>query len=212
MDEFQKRALTLRQLLIGRGYYNALIAMEFAAKYHKGKRRDKVTPEFDHQISIALYALTLPNIQFPEEMIAVIMLHDVREDYDITDLEIRALFMDTEFADRVAKAVDKMTKEWRGEKKDPTKLFEAMGEDAIASIAKLCDRVHNFQSMVGVFKIEKQKAYIAEAEEFFFPMLKRARRNFPHQVLAYENIKWMLRSQIQLIEAMHSALVPVVSE
>lgn len=202
-NKFKKKALTLRQYLHGAGYFNALCAMEFAAKYHTGTRKDGETPEFDHQISIALYALTLPNLRYREEIIATIFLHDVREDYHVTDHEVRSLFSDAGFADRVARAVENMTKEWRGEKKDEAKLFAAMAEDEIASIAKGCDRIHNFQSMVHVFKLQKQKDYIAEAEHLFFPMLKAARRNFPHQGMAYENIKHMLRSQIELIEAMH---------
>lgn len=203
-NRFKKKALTLRQYLHGAGYFHALVAMEFASKYHVGTRKDGETPEFDHQVSIALFALTLPSLRYREEIIATIFLHDVREDYHVTDAEVRALFSsDPAFADRVARAVENMTKEWRGVKKDEKLLFEAMAADEIASIAKGCDRIHNFQSMVGVFKLEKQKAYIAEAEELFFPMLKGARRNFPHQAMAYENIKHMLRSQIELIEAMH---------
>ena len=67
----------------------------------------------------------------------------------------------------------------------------------------------NLQSMVGVFKLEKQKEYIREVHDLFFPMLKKARRLFPHQVNAYENIKHILESQIQLIEAVHAATDPV---
>ena len=207
MNKFEKRHLVLRQHLIGAGYFHALSAMEFAAKFHKGTRKDGVTPEFDHQISIALFALTLPNLRFREAVIATIMLHDVREDYHITDAEIRALFSDDkDFANMVSRAVENMTKEWRGEKKDEVALFAAMAEDPIASIAKGCDRIHNFQSMVGVFSFSKQKEYISEVHRLFFPMLKSARRNFPAQVMAYENIKHMLKSQIELIEAMHEAV------
>lgn len=79
MDAFKKKELVLRQTLIGKGFYNALIALEFAKKRHVGTRKDGVTPEFDHQISIALFALTLPSIQYQEELIATIMLHDVRK-------------------------------------------------------------------------------------------------------------------------------------
>lgn len=208
MDDFQKRRLVLRSQLIGRRYFNALQAMEFATKYHVGLRKDGVTPEFDHQISIALYALTLPDVIYPEELIATIMLHDVREDYDITDGEIRALFTDKEFAHRVANAVNNMTKVWRGEKKDEQTLFDEMSRDPIASIAKLCDRIHNFSSMVGVFTIDKQREYIKEANDLFFPMGKKARRNFPHQVTAYENCKFVLETQIALIQALHS-ITPV---
>ena len=203
MNKFTKKILTLRQHLVGARYYNALAAMEFAAKYHTGLRKDGVTPEFDHQISIALHALTLPDLMFREEVIATIFLHDVREDYGITDIEIRNLFNEEKFAERVAQAVAHMTKEFRGVKCDEEKLFATMATDPIASIAKGCDRIHNFQSMVGVFTKTKQQSYIAECKALFFPMLKAARRNFPHQVMAYENIKHTLISQIELIEAMH---------
>ncbi len=201
MDEFEKRELTIRQLLIGKGYFNALVAMEFAKGYHVGYRKDGVTPEFDHQISIALFALTLPAVMYPEELIAVIFLHDVQEDYDIASDEIRNLFRDSDFADRVVSANWKMTKTWRGQKKEPVALFEEMGEDAIASLAKLCDRMHNLQTMVWVFSPEKQREYIEEARTYFLPMAKKARRLYPHQVMAYENLKWMLKNQIFLIES-----------
>lgn len=207
MDGYKKKLLTLRQYLHGAGYFRALKALEFAATYHTGTRKDGRTPEFDHQISIALYALTLPNLMHREEVITTILLHDVREDYSITDHEIRSLFHEDEgFAQRVARAVENMTKEWRGVRKDEIRLFEAMAEDPIASIAKGCDRMHNFQSMVGVFSIEKQKSYIEEYRTLFVPMLKAARRAFPQQALAYENIKHCLTSQVELIEAMHRAV------
>ena len=55
--------------------------------------------------------------------------------------------------------------------------------------------------MVGVFKEEKQKEYIREAETKILPALKIARRNFPSQEPAYENVKLMMKSQIALLEA-----------
>jgi (p)ppGpp synthase/HD superfamily hydrolase len=207
MNTFQKKLLTLRQQLIGARYHHALAALEFAHRYHTGLRKDGVTPEFQHQIEIALFALTLPDLMYRQEVIATILLHDVREDYGVTSDEIRNLFFeDPEFAERVVRAVENMTKEFRGVKKDEAVLFEAMSQDPIASIAKGCDRIHNVSSMLGVFTVEKQKIYIQEVVDLFLPMLKRARRLFPHQVNAYENIKHILKSQIQLIEAVHHAM------
>lgn len=206
MNKFEKKLLTLRQQLIGARYHHALAALEFAHRYHTGLRKDGITPEFQHQIEIALFALTLPDLMYRQEVIATILLHDVREDYGVTAHEVRELFFeDPEFAERVDRAVENMTKEFRGVKKDEKALFEAMSQDPIASIAKGCDRMHNLQSMVGVFKLEKQKEYIREVHDLFFPMLKKARRLFSHQVNAYENIKHILQSQIQLIEAVHQA-------
>lgn len=206
MNKFQKKLLTLRNQLIGARFHHALAALEFAMKYHTGTRKDGVTPEFQHQVEIALYALTLPDLMHRQEVIATILLHDVREDYGVADAEIAALFFeDPEFATRVCKAVWNMTKEFRGDKRDEKALFEDMSRCPIASIAKGCDRMHNLQTMVGVFKIEKQKSYIQEVHDLFLPMLKKARRLFPHQVNAYENIKHVLTSQMELIQAIHSA-------
>jgi (p)ppGpp synthase/HD superfamily hydrolase len=201
VTEYQKKLLTLRQQLVGARYHHALAALEFAHRYHTGLRKDGVTPEFQHQIEIALFALTLPDLMYRQEVIATIMLHDVREDYGVTAAEIRELFFeDPEFAERVDCAVENMTKEFRGVKKDEVALFEAMSKDPIASIAKGCDRIHNVSSMLGVFTVEKQKIYIQEVVDLFLPMLKRARRLFPHQVNAYENIKFVLQTQMDLIK------------
>ncbi len=201
MNKFEKQLLVLRQQLIGARMFDALVAMEFARSHHTGTRKDGVTPEFSHQIQIALYALTLPDLRYREEVMATIFLHDVREDMGITDGEIVALFPDPIRARRIADAVEAMTKTFRGEKRDEVALFASMAANPIASIAKGCDRIHNLQSMPGVFTPEKQRRYIEEVHDFFFPMLKTARRAFPFQVMAYENIKFVLRSQIELIEA-----------
>lgn len=202
MRPFEKKLLVLRQQLIGARYFNALAAMEFAMQHHTGTRKDGVTPEFQHQVEIALYALTLPDIRFREEVVTTIFLHDVREDYHITDAEIRDLFpQGTDFANRVSHSVELITKEWRGEKKPSRAYFDLMAADEIASIAKGCDRIHNYQSMVGVFSPEKQEEYLKEGDDWFLPMLKKARRAFPHQTMAYENIKFVMTSQMQLIRA-----------
>ena len=203
---FKKKLLTLRQQLIGARYFNALSALDFAMVYHVGTRKDGITPEFQHQVEIALYALTLADVKYREAVIATIMLHDVREDYGIISSEITALFDNAEFAQMVNRAVENMTKEWRGEKKDEALLFDAMANDPVASIAKGCDRIHNLGSMVGVFKIEKQKEYLEEVDRLFIPMLKTARKRFPFQHNAYMNILHMMRSQCELIEAIHKSV------
>ena len=59
--------------------------------------------------------------------------------------------------------------------------------------------------MVYVFTMNGQKHYIKEVKEHFLPMLKVARRLFPEQETSYENIKHMLVSQVELIEAIHKA-------
>lgn len=214
VEAHKKRLLVLRHLFVGAGFYEALAALEFAAAHHIGTRKDGVTPEFDHQIQIALHAFTLPDLVHREATMATIMLHDVPEDYDVSSTEVRSIFSNRDFAILVSEAVSLMTKTFRGRKlyvadateRDnglPTEdeFFDRMAENAIASIGKLCDRVHNLQSMVGVFSKEKQAGYIDEVERLFLPMLKAAKRRHPRQTLAYENLKWTLTSQVSLIKA-----------
>ena len=55
--------------------------------------------------------------------------------------------------------------------------------------------------MIGVFSQPRQDKYIKEVEDYFLPMLKTARRNFVRQESAYENIKHVLNSQIELLKA-----------
>jgi (p)ppGpp synthase/HD superfamily hydrolase len=171
-----------------------------AKSYHQGVRKDGVTPEVDHQISIAHYVRTLhSSLIHPEDTSITVMLHDVREDYGVSDQEI-----ESQFGARVSQAVNRLTKTFRGVDRDPVTLFASMSEDPIASIVKGADRIHNFNSMIGVFTKEKQLAYVAEAERHFFPMLKRARRLHPSQEPVYENVKTVLRSQVTMIKAINS--------
>lgn len=201
MSTFSKRKIALRYWLLGAGYLKAHEALEFGARLHKGTRKDGFTPEFDHQVWIAHYVRSLlPSLIHKEETLSVVFLHDVPEDFGLAYEEI-----DGRFGTVVTGAVRRLTKKWRGEVYDKPALFEAMSHCPIASIVKAADRVHNLKSMLGVFTLEKQQAYVAETKEYFLPMIKAARRRFPQQELAYENLKHMLLTQIETIEAMHAA-------
>lgn len=193
-----KHRISLRYFLSGKGWHSSLKALNFAEQFHTGTRKDGKTPEFNHQVSIAQYVITLPELLFPEETITTVFLHDVPEDYDIGHDEI-----ETKFGKQVSIATELVTKFHRGEKKHPNEYFREIAKNPIASIVKGADRIHNLQSMVGTFSFEKQERYMEEVKTHFLPMLKTARRLFPEQELAYENIKHMLISQMQLIEAIH---------
>lgn len=191
-----KQRIALRYWLQGRSMYMALDAMEFAAGYHKGVRKDGVTPEFSHQIAIASHVRTLePHLLYPQETIAAAFLHDVREDYDVSDAKVRALFGPV-----VADAVDALTKVFAGRKRDLAVVAAAIAANPVASIVKAADRVHNQRTMVGVFSPEKIGAYCTETREFILPTVKKARRAFPSQEGAYENLSLVLHTQLELLE------------
>lgn len=200
MNKFEKMKISLRNWLLGMcagdpNYIKCVEALDFAAKYHCGVRKDKVTHEFEHQITIAMYIRSISNsLTKPWVTICVSILHDVCEDYDVPFSVIEELF-----GTEVAKSTEAMTKVFLGVKKTDEQYFKGISEDMHASIVKGGDRIHNLQSMTGVFTFEKQQEYIKEASDGILPAIKLARRKFPSQEMAYANIKLILDSQIQLI-------------
>ncbi|HVI40100.1 MAG TPA: HD domain-containing protein [Anaerovoracaceae bacterium] len=197
----EKLYVSMRYWLLGAKMHRALSALEFGAMFHTGVRKDGVTPEYKHQLSIGQYIRTFVNhLDHPEETLAAAFLHDVCEDYDVGFEEI-----ETKFGIEVGRAVRLLSKEHRGDKTPLEVYYKEIGKNRIAAVVKGADRVNNIQTMVGVFSLEKQKKYIEETESLVLPMLKIARRNFPTQESAYENMKFVLRSQLELIQAIHKA-------
>lgn len=198
----EKARIALYYWMIGREFYTAANAMSWAENLHSGVRKDKVTPEFAHQVWIANFLRTLPiDNETMHTALAVAFLHDTSEDKGVSFQE-----MTERFGEAVSNGVDRMTKKFRGEKVDTEVYFRRLSESFVASCVKGIDRLHNLSSMVGVFTIEKQKAYIAETKAYHLPMIKIARRRFPQYESAFENIKQSLMSRIELIEAIHANL------
>lgn len=198
---FDKQRIALRYWLIGAGFTNALEAMEFAAAHHRGTRKDGRTPELAHQIAVAHHVRTLlPHLEDPETALCAALLHDVREDYGV---EHDAIL--NRFGAAVAASVDALTKEFRGAKRPAGDVFAAIAADPSASVVKAADRANNQLTALGVFTVTKLGSYIAETIEWFFPMLRDARRAHPRQEAAYENLKLMLEAQVEAIDAVVAA-------
>jgi (p)ppGpp synthase/HD superfamily hydrolase len=202
-----KQLAVMRGWLDGRGYFKAADALEFVRQMEQGTRKDGQTPKFHHQLSIARLITTLvPHLTYPEETITAAFLHDVLEDH--SDVVTRE-YLESRFGKLVADAVWKLSKKIGGLSKSYDLYFAEMATCPIASLVKLADRAHNVQTMVGVFTIEKQKSYLKEVDNYFFPMCKTARRSFPRQYGAYENLKILLRCQSGLIRHMHENAQPL---
>lgn len=200
-NTYTKQFIAMRYWLLGREYYLALDALEYASKFHTGKRKDGQTMEYFHQLSIGRYTKSIiTSLEFPEATLATVFLHDISEDYGVSTDEIR-----DRYGNQVAQSVALLTKKFGDYRKSDVEYFRNITSDKIASIAKGADRVHNIQTMIGVFTYDKQREYIQETETYILPMLKEARRCFPRQEPAYENIRHVLVSQIELLRAVHKA-------
>jgi len=199
--DYEVLKTSVRYWLHGRGYNTALRAMDEGLKWHVGTRKDGL-PEFSHQIFQVAFARSLADLMArPENTLAVIFLHDLVEDHSP---ELSSVY--TDFGDEIGDGVELMTNvDQQGNKKGTATYYGMMSYNPLASIAKGVDRMHNFQSMSGVFDLDKQIRYIAETEEHIIPMLKEARKNFPEQEPVYQNIKHVLRTQIELFQLTHQA-------
>lgn len=198
-DKFTKLYITLKFRLHGMGFFKAIEALELGRSIHDGWRKDGKTPEYQHQLEIALYLLTLKDAQDLEKVIICALLHDVLEDYPDKIVEGKSLdtYILFTFGDDVRKVL------WLLDKNRWSNLetyFEGLAMDPVGSIVKLADRVNNFQSMNrGKFTIEKQRKYAKEVEDHFLPMAKKARKRFPRQMDAYYNVETMLKHQLELV-------------
>ena len=199
MEIYDKLKIRLEGFLAGRKYYKALTAMQYAKPFHGGKRKDNITPEFQHQLEIALFITNL-TIDEPENTIALSFLHDSCEDADLDIDEVG-----NKFGIEIKTPLWLVTKKYKGTKKSTEEYYDSISRDKVASILKGVDRINNVNSMVGVFSIEKQKEYIIETEKFVLPMIKKAQDLFPSQDGAYETIKYVLKSQMKLIQAIHES-------
>jgi hypothetical protein len=200
---------SLRGWLQGSGYYNAVWSMDECLKLHTGFRKDGKTPEFYHQVFQASLARTLVDrFMFPEEVFCTIFWHDGPEDHTKTAKEFDKMRsrINVTCGLRVHNAVVLMTDCYsdRTPKGDEF-YFASMADDPIASLAKGLDRIHNHQSMGKVFSPAKQMKSIEQTRRYILPMLKKARKNFPRQEPAYQNIKHILLTQMDLISAMHQS-------
>ncbi len=196
----QKQLAVMRGWLDGRRYYKGMESLEWMLSLEKGTRKDGLTPKAHHQLSVARLLTTLePHFLYQEETIIVAFLHDILEDHsDVVSLEM----IEARFGKMVADAVWAVSKKTRGMTKSYETYFAGMAENPIVSLVKLADRAHNVQTMVGVFSEIKQREYLAELDTWFFPLVKKARHNFPRQYAAYENLKILLRCQAALLQHM----------
>lgn len=202
-QDYYKMKIALRAWLEGRKYYKALKAMNFAEKLHNGTRKDG-SPEFSHQVSQALYAITIIDcFIYPEETLCVIFLHDTVEDKGVTEKTLLEMF-----GKIVADATILMSKVVDGIKIPDAIYYGRMGDCPIVTLTKPIDRIHNLMTMLEGFKPEKQVTYTQESVDDVVPVVKTGKRNFPQQTSAYENIKFVMTNQIRLYKAKNKYLTP----
>ena len=140
-----------------------LRACAFAEKAHSGQLRKSGEPYYNHVFATGLNLATL---KMDAETIAAGIMHDVLEDTDVTPEE-----MQTEFGETIVSLVEGVTKlgklRYSGAERHVEslrKFFVAMADDIRVVVIKLCDRLHNIQTLEYVSP-EKQKRIALETLE-----------------------------------------------
>lgn len=135
----------------------------FAEKAHAGQLRKSGDPYYNHVFATGINLATL---KMDAETIAAGIMHDVLEDTKITNAE-----MQTEFGEHITKLVEGVTKlgklKYSGTERHVEslrKFFVAMADDIRVVVIKLCDRLHNIQTLQYV-PVEKQKRIALETLE-----------------------------------------------
>lgn len=140
-----------------------LRACAFAEKAHEGQLRKSGEPYYNHVFATGINLATL---RMDAETIAAGIMHDVLEDTDVTDKEMAA-----EFGPQIVSLVEGVTKlgklRYSGAERHVEslrKFFVAMADDIRVVVIKLCDRLHNIQTLQHVSP-EKQKRIALETLE-----------------------------------------------
>lgn len=147
-------------------------AYEYAELMHSGQKRASGEPYFTHPCAVAEILIDL-GLDAPT--VAAAFLHDVIEDTDATDDDIRR-----RFGSEIMTLVDGVTKldkiSFRSHEEEDAenfrKIFVAMANDVRVIIIKLADRLHNMRSL-NFLSNERQQRIAKETLEIFTPLAGR---------------------------------------
>lgn len=194
-----------------RGYFEgykmakSLKALDLAMKFHTGSRKGGA-PEVSHQFEIVNLLIQLLhghcNVKEMDDIIAASFLHDIVEDYSnrysFDDLSKN---FDKKICS-IVKAVTKTSDYDKYSEADHESYYKQILKIPEAVLVKCGDRIQNVQS-IGGLKLERQKEYVEEVEEYFFPMIKKARRLYPDFLNLFAVLGEILKRQIKFVKRIH---------
>jgi len=157
-------------------------AYDYAETHHGDQCRRSGEPYIIHPINVAY---TLAEIGLDDSTICAALLHDVVEDTDVTNEDLKK-----EFGEEISEMVAGVTKLGNmqfasieeQQVEDYRKMFLAMGKDIRVILIKLADRLHNMRTLK-FLKRDRQIANAKETMELYAPLANR---------LGLYSLKWEL--------------------
>ena len=148
-------------------------AYQFAMKAHGTQKRASGEPYFSHPVEVA-YRLT--DFRLDTASIVTALLHDTVEDTDTTLEDI-----EEQFGKEIRGLVDGVTKLTKLEGKTENskqaenfrKLLIAMSEDLRVLLVKLCDRLHNMETLKYIKTPAKRQRIARETVDIYAALAER---------------------------------------
>ena len=148
-------------------------AYRFAKEAHKSAKRRSGEPYILHPIAVA--RIVVEELGLGSTSICAALLHDVIEDTDYTQEDIR-----TAFGDKIADIVEGVTKISGGifgaqsslQAENFRKLLLSMSTDIRVILVKMADRLHNMRTL-GSMRPEKQYKIAGETLYVYAPLAHR---------------------------------------
>lgn len=195
-------------------------AVDLAKSLHKGQKRKSWDDYIVHPMSVMSI---LKEFDFPEEALVCAVLHDIVEDTEKTNIEIR-----DEFGDRVWFIVNALSKNQKPKNNKELKEKYNREKDELSDLAwtfeeyvdyrfymylnrfsmgiiadpwimfiKIADQIDNTSSL-NVFPKEKRDRKISELEEHFLPLYDRMTEILtPMYMEKYEKMIAILKGNIE---------------
>lgn len=170
--------------------YQTSKILPYARELHKGqvrKGKDQV-PYIYHPLLIACHALALGLDD--DNMVSAAILHDVCEDCGVAVDELPV-------NDLTKEAVSLLTKD---EAVGKEQYYQRISKNPIATMVKLLDRCNNVSGMAAGFSKEKLVKYIKETERFVYPLIHKAKSEYPMYSNQIFLIKYHMTSVIEAIK------------
>lgn len=157
-------------------------AYNYAFECHIEQKRRSGEPYITHPVSVACIAA---NLHLDAPSIIAALLHDVVEDTPATLKEV-----ESQFGKQVTKLVDGLSKLDKlnfsdvveAQAENFRKMLLAMSSDIRVMIIKLCDRMHNMQTL-GHLNEQKRKRIAQETVDIYAPIANRLGLNRIYQEL-----------------------------
>ncbi len=181
---------------VDRQMTQTMCALPYARQMHEGQFRKGKTkvPYIYHPLLVACQAVALGLDS--DDFISTALLHDVCEDCGVEPKDLPV-------GDAVKEAVCRLTKDDSYDKNSHASkemYYQAIAENELAVMVKILDRCCNVSGMSGGFTKKRMVEYIQETEEWFYPMIENAKKDYPEYEKALFAMHYHILSVVETIK------------